>query len=58
MKMILTRPMYTDIPFHFTYFIIVSSGREDNLTASWTVIPGILREIIGRLLDRNINFYK
>lgn len=46
--------MYTDIPFHFTYFIIVSSGREDNLTDSWIVIPGILRELIGRLLHRNI----
>lgn len=31
-----------DIPFQLTYFIIVSSGREDNLTASWIVIPGIM----------------
>lgn len=31
-----------DKPFQLTYFIIVSSGREDNLTASWIVIPGIM----------------
>lgn len=31
-----------DIQFQLTYFIIVSSGREDNLTASWIVIPGIM----------------